>query len=145
MPQRGRGGKRTGAPGVNYSNRTDLQQAPRAVPGQVYGRATQQLEAQRQMPLPRAGGASPGGVSPAPLPLAPRAPLTPLDAPSERPDEPLTAGLSSGPGPGREALTPPDPLVKFAASLNSLGDVADPATQDLRRLVNQTLFNNGAA
>jgi len=30
--------------------------------------------------------------------------ITPLDAPTERPDEPVTAGAPSGPGPGPEAL-----------------------------------------
>jgi hypothetical protein len=36
------------------------------------------------------------------------APITPLLAPTERPDEPLTAGMSFGPGPGPEVLALPD-------------------------------------
>lgn len=35
---------------------------------------------------------------------ASQAPITPLYAPTERPDEPITAGISRGPGPGPEIL-----------------------------------------
>jgi hypothetical protein len=31
-------------------------------------------------------------------------PITPLYAPSQRPDEPITAGIAMGPGPGPEIL-----------------------------------------
>jgi len=34
-------------------------------------------------------------------------PLTPLTAPTERPDEPITAGMDFGAGPGSEALNLP--------------------------------------
>lgn len=41
----------------------------------------------------------------APVPVvAPDVPITPLDAPTERPNEPLTAGLPVGPGPGPEVI-----------------------------------------
>jgi hypothetical protein len=30
--------------------------------------------------------------------------VVPLNAPSRRPDEPVTAGVDAGPGPGREVL-----------------------------------------
>lgn len=33
-----------------------------------------------------------------------QAPVTPLFAPSQRPEEPITAGIAMGPGPGPEAL-----------------------------------------
>lgn len=70
--------------------------------------------------------------------------LGPLDAPTQRPNEPLTAGLPSGPGPGPGALAAPDPLVKAAAVLNTLGHNADPYSARLRDLVNATLHNQGA-
>ena len=35
---------------------------------------------------------------------AAQAPITPLYAPTERPDEPITAGITRGPGPGPEIL-----------------------------------------
>lgn len=108
-----RGGKRSGKPGTAYSNRSDLTQAPSAAPGQTYGTATAQLQAQKVAPLPQqagppppAAGSAPGvaqapGAAPAgPMPGA----LGPLNRPTERPGEPLTAGLPFGPGPGPEVL-----------------------------------------
>ena len=76
-----------------YPQRTDLNMAPSAVPGQTYGEAGAQMAAQRAVPM----GA----------PAAPAAPKTPtvtpgqygpLDRPTERPNEPLTAGAPFGPG-----------------------------------------------
>ena len=119
MP-RSRGGVRAGSPGSAYSNRSDLN-ANRSlpvtsVPGQTYGAAQAQQNAQRMVPMappsvglpPGPGGAMGGG---APSPGAPPGPagmppgsLTPLDAPSERPNEPVTHGAALGPGPGPESL-----------------------------------------
>lgn len=110
-----RGGKRRGTPGTAYGNRTDLTtQAPSAAPGQTYGVAAAQLRAQQQVPLPKqaapppaAGGGAAGSSSPATPaapPMTPPGALGPLDAPTQRPDEPITAGLNTGPGPGPEAL-----------------------------------------
>lgn len=102
-----RGGRRTGTPGASYANRTDLAVPAAAATGQQYGKASQQLAAQRAMPVarpstdrmpmtPTPGGAQPmGGPQPGQL--------TPLDAPSSRPNEPITAGLPVGAGPGIEA------------------------------------------
>lgn len=115
-----RGGRRTGAQGRSYSNRTDLGQnrgpVPiQTVPGQQYGKATAQAAAQRALPIapPPAPVLAGSGASPAPGPAAPPAPagpmpgqVVPLDAPSQRPGEPVTAGLPVGPGPGTEALGP---------------------------------------
>jgi hypothetical protein len=67
---------------------------------------------------------------------------TPISRPTERPGEPVTAGLPTGPGPGPEAiqpLRPPDPLTQAAATLNQLGATADPATRILRDRVNASL------
>lgn len=38
-----------------------------------------------------------------------------LDRPTERPDEPLTAGAPFGPGPGPEALPYPQPVTEVAS------------------------------
>ena len=115
MPRSGRGGKRQGTPGRAYPNRTDLAQAPTAAPGQTYGNVAQQINAQKQIPLPKqappaapaSAGSAPAGPPPpagaAPAPIAPGS-LGPLDAPTTRPGEPLTAGLTTGAGPGPEAL-----------------------------------------
>jgi len=102
---------------TTYPNRTDLN-APAneplsAVPGQQYGKETEQLNAQRAVPI----GTPPGPQVAQP----PTVPLTrgtlqpqvqpgslPFLHPTNRPDEPVTAGLPFGPGPGPESLpTPP--------------------------------------
>ena len=76
-----------------YGQRTDLNMAPSAVPGQTYGEAGAQMAAQRAVPM----------GAPA-APAAPKAPTStpgqygPLDRPTERPNEPLTAGSPFGPG-----------------------------------------------
>lgn len=93
-----RGGPRSGRPGAQYSNRSDLQSAPRLAPtanqGQQYGTAKAQLDSQREIPM---------GAPPAPIPLS---------APTTRPNEPVQSGLPIGPGPGPEAaaLSSPDPV-----------------------------------
>lgn len=108
MPRRG--GRRSGTPGTAYSNRTDLQVPMAAASGQQYGQRSQQMAAQRAIPIARpstdavasASASGPGAPSPAPGPLPGQ--VTPLDAPTQRPGEPLTAGLPVGAGPGPEAL-----------------------------------------
>jgi hypothetical protein len=114
-----RGGRRTGTPGQSYSNRSDLNANRGAVPmmaaaGQTYGKKSEQMAAQRAMPIARPAtdtvptaparptGGTPGG--PPPMPPGPTpGQVLPLDAPTTRPGEPLTAGLPIGPGAGPEA------------------------------------------
>lgn len=83
-----RGGSRSGRPGQNYPNRTDMQNAPRLAPvanqGQTYGTAKAQLDSQSTIPM-----------GPPPIPLS---------APTQRPSEPVQAGLSLGPGPGPDSI-----------------------------------------
>ena len=137
MPTKGRGGKRQGAPGVQYPNRSDMRQAPRARPGQPYGVAGQQLEAQQQIPLATQAQPAP---APAPAPVMPGG-LGPLNAPTTRPNEPITAGLTGGPGPGPEALggfvAPEDPTISLLKGL-----LASYPSPDLQALLNQALNNS---
>lgn len=102
-----RGGARNGTPGKAYPNRSDL--TPTAAPGQTYGQAGAQLRAQQAMPM----GAQPGPSGPPPAPSAgpPVAPgsLGAFDGPTQRPNEPVTAGADAGPGPGSEILGLPNP------------------------------------
>lgn len=81
-----RGGKRQGTPGKAFSNRTDLAQnyAPDAT-GQAAAGGMQRPPQQPQ-------------YSPEDSPM--------LSDPTQRPGEPITAGLPTGPGPGPEALDP---------------------------------------
>lgn len=112
-----RGGVRAGNPGTQYTNRTDLNRTHSlpvtAVPGQTYGARVQQQNAQRMTPMapPPAigaptGGAASGAAAPSPAGGSFLAPgqLPPLDRPTERPNEPVTAGAKLGPGPGPEVL-----------------------------------------
>jgi hypothetical protein len=85
-----------------YPNRSDLRNpakkiAAKAAPGQTYGEAGKQMAAQRAVPM----AAPPTDVAPTATPQQPRvAPgsMGPLNRPTERPDEPLTAGAPFGPG-----------------------------------------------
>ena len=117
MP-RGKGGSVQGAVGKAYPNRTDLNpSAPVEVaPAQNYGERQQQQAAQRAIPVgpsppAAAPGAEPGAERQPGLPQSlPPAPaggpgVLPFLHPSNRPNEPVTAGLPTGPGPGPEALT----------------------------------------
>lgn len=110
-----RGGSRTGSPGVAYPQRTDLN-AGKVLPitaptGLPYGEHKALVDTQRQVPIAAAPPAPvPGGAGATPLPATP-APLAPapgsfppLDRPTERPHEPITAGAPVGAGPGPEAV-----------------------------------------
>lgn len=89
-----------------YANRTDLQKAPvTAAPDQAYGERGQQEAAQGEMPMAGSGPSSFDDVLAA-AQAQPFEPI-PLAAPSGRPFESVTAGLSSGPGPGPEVLRKP--------------------------------------
>lgn len=136
MPSSGRGGKRSGKPGQSYPNRTDMAQAPRAVPGQPYGQAGAQLQAQQQMPLPQQGLASAPTTPPAPQPGA----LGPLHAPTDRPAEPITAGLTQGAGPGPEAIGVPAPVDPTVNLLKGMMQAYPNA--DLQAILNQALAKN---
>jgi hypothetical protein len=83
-----RGGKREGTPGKAYANRTDM--------GMNYDNA--------------GGSAASGGMAPPPAAPAGPPPPTPDDSPNlsdptAYPDEPVTAGLPIGAGPGPERDT----------------------------------------
>jgi hypothetical protein len=84
-----------------YPNRSDLRNTAKlpakAATGQTYGEAGKQMAAQRAVPM----AAPPTDVAPTATPQQPRiAPgaMGPLDRPTERPDEPVTAGAPFGPG-----------------------------------------------
>lgn len=111
MPRKGynHGGRRQGAPGKAYSNRTDLNQPVQVASGQPYGARQEQVAAQKAVPLP---AAPPVPASPPPGP-APGS-FGAFDRPTERPNEPITAGMAMGPGPGPEVLR---------GAINPAGDV----------------------
>jgi hypothetical protein len=100
-----RGGRRQGKPGQAYPNRSDLPTAPDpgagTFKGQPYGAATAQAQVQGAIP-PSSGGSAPGQMA-GPSGPAPGS-FGAFNRPTERPKEPITAGLDIGPGPGSEVL-----------------------------------------
>ncbi len=86
MPRAKQGGARQGTPGKGYSNRTDLMNK--------YDNA--------------GSSAAAGGMEAppaAPMPQGPTPEDSPnLTAPTERPDEPITTGLNTGPGNGPQRV-----------------------------------------
>lgn len=114
------------------ANRTDLNAPPTepvtAAPNQEYGAAGAQRAAESVIPIgtptetPTTGpGPRPASATQKPLPQPGEFPW--LD-PTNRPDEPVTTGLPSGPGAGPEVMhqAPPlvsDTLASLAASPNA--------------------------
>ena len=117
------GGTRTASPGKAYTNRTDLKQPVTAPTGQAYGERKAQVDAQRAIPLPQAP------------------PVVPLGAPTQRPQEPLTAGLPVGPGPGPEALAPMAPPPQEAPILEMFQALyAQYPSNDLRTMIEELQY-----
>lgn len=128
------GGARQGTTGTQYANRSDLRQTPTAATGQEYGKAGAQIAAQRAVPL---AAAPPVGPPPAGPPVAAGF-ATPEDTPNltdptRRPDEPVTAGMPFGPGPGPDPRSAP--MSDVEARLRAL--YAAYPTRELRELINQ--------
>jgi hypothetical protein len=104
-------------------------QAPQAPNSQAYGMRGDQIAAQQAMPLPQTAPQQGAPTTPAqdaqavdPMALArdfdPG--ITPLAAPSTRPDEPVTAGLSLGAGAGPEIFSQPARASRAADTLTAL-------------------------
>ena len=79
-------------------------QAARYVSGLPYGEGQELMNIQQSAPLAAAPSieqaSTPSGLASA----AASQPIIPLNAPSQRPDEPVTFGADAGPGPGIEVL-----------------------------------------
>jgi len=99
-----------------YSTRTDnLQMGSTA-----YGEGVETQAIKSGAPLAKSGDVRParaGDVRQA----ATKAPLTGLYAPTERPDEPITAGVDMGPGPDSSSLMMNQPVdyTNFNANIQS--------------------------
>lgn len=80
-----------------YPNRSDLRNSAKlpakAATGQTYGEAGKQMQAQRAVPM-----AAPPTPTPPPQPRVAPGSMGPLNRPTERPNEPVTAGAPFGPG-----------------------------------------------
>lgn len=138
---RKQGGARTGTPGQTYSNRSDLNtnRTPlTAFRNQPYGTGVHQAAVENaartpalpsqptQAPTPQAGPApSYQPLQPGQHPVPPGVPapgeFPPLLGPTERPNEPVTAGLPFGPGPNSLPQPfRPDPMAQAKAVLSTV-------------------------
>lgn len=102
------GGMRPTAPQNNPANISATGgngQSGRDYTGFAYGE--NQALSQQQAGAPMAKAPSPVSASAAPSMASNLPQVTPINAPSERPDEPVTTGIAMGPGAGPEALTLP--------------------------------------
>lgn len=138
-----RGGRRAGAPGRDYPNRSDMRQGVRVAPSQTYGDATAQANAQKVIPLarvPQPTAPPPQAAPPGPAGVLPGQ-YGPLHGPTNRPQEPITAGLASGPGPGPEALgQSADPTVNVLR-----GVYTRFPSEDVRQLLVEAMRRAGAS
>lgn len=107
-----RGGMRPTAPQNNPANISATggngqsgTQAPRYISGMAYGEG--QATMQQQQSAPMAGPVRRGAAKEMPMNIPNMPAITPLTAPTERPDEPITSGVDFGPGAGSEALNLP--------------------------------------
>jgi hypothetical protein len=109
-----RGGKRQGTPGKAYSNRTDM--------GTNYDMAAGS---------PATGGLEPSSKTPDMSALSRYPEDTPsLTDPTQRPNEPISDGLTMGPGRGRDALTNYDPRKTEAQALKRWLPIMEPTMRD---------------
>ncbi len=135
MPRRRQGGARQGTPGKAYGNRTDLQGAKvMEFTGQQYGQRAAQVAAQRAVPADFTGPTQEAAQQAAAEPTGtPPGSLGSLLDPSQRPDEPVTAGAPFGPGPGPEVLPRIDPDAAVIDRLRLLA--RDTGSPSLMRLL----------
>ncbi len=117
-----------------FSKRTDL-------PSQYYGEGIETASVKSGAPLAATRGVADNvGGRPAGAPAV-SAPVTELFAPSQRPEEPITAGIDRGAGPGSEALGMQSPLSQRKISdilaqmipYDNTGDIAILYQQALAR------------
>lgn len=136
-----RGGSRQGKPNTAYGNRTDLNNPKlpvTAVPGQEYGQATAQKNAQAINPMAAAPLNQPSSQpqgTPDPTQAPPFTGPTPgslpdLFGPTQNPNEHFMTGVNAGPGQGSSALAP-NPFANNQASaiLTTLQSIPNPSSQ----------------
>jgi len=139
--QENRGGYRPTAPQNNPANVSALGGNGQSgmttnYSGFAYGQ-NKAINEQRQS-APMAGQASLSGATPSPVQqILPD--IVPIDAPSRRPDEPVTYGSAMGAGPGEEILGLPAMSSSYqpdsgTAAIRALY-MQDPTNQDLKRML----------
>lgn len=93
-----------------FSQRTDLpsKQGIKELPNAAYGEQQDFQGIQQGAPMEKASN--------------PMANVVPLNAPTQRPGEPVTAGVDAGPGPGREILGLSNPVDSQLQDLSMLAE-----------------------
>lgn len=94
-------------------------QAARYMAGGGYGEGQALESLQRSAPMAAAGKTTVSGA-PAANAVRNMNPITPLTAPTERPNEPLTAGMPFGAGPGPEALNAPTATQTLSQTISKM-------------------------
>ena len=98
-----------------FAKRTDRQGIKR-LPNAAYGEQKEFAEQQQGAPMARSNRApGRGGMDNL------MSSVIPLSAPTQRPGEPVTAGVDSGPGPGREVLGLKSPVDTQLEDLAKIG------------------------
>ena len=107
------GGNRPTAPQNNYSvsatggSGNSGRQAAQAMTGGQYGENKDMMDLQTSAPLNASPTMPQGPVTPSmgrPQMAPSNTPVVPLDAPTDRPNEPVTTGIDMGPGQGSEVM-----------------------------------------
>lgn len=118
------------------SQRTDggategMTQPPKYMPGLGYGEGGNM---EQQSGAPIAGNDIPQVSAPSVTPI-------PLSEPTQFPDEPLTAGMNFGPGPGNEAVTLP--RMAFTPS-TTIRKIAEADSSGEMELLYRALLDRG--
>lgn len=141
-----RGGNRPTAPQNNPANISATggagqsgTQPARYMSGLAYGQGQAQMEQQTSAPL--AGNPiAATRTATQNTRLAPQLPqIIGIDAPTERPDVPITNGIDAGPGAGSEALSlpamVPQGMADNSAKLIQALYLQDPSNEDVRRML----------
>ena len=82
-----------------------------------YGEGVQNAEVKAGAPLAKTPDVRPTSRSEMGMAPSQMEPVTPLFAPSQRPDEPITSGIAMGPGPGPEVLGLPQQTESLSSIL----------------------------
>jgi hypothetical protein len=137
-----RGGYRPTAPQNNPANVSATggagqsgTQPARYMSGLAYGQGQAQMTQQTSAPM---AGNPVATVQP--MASAPQLPqVTAIDAPTQRPDMPITTGIDMGPGAGSEALALPATVPQVqndnSARLIQALYLQDPSNEDVRRML----------
>jgi hypothetical protein len=109
-------------------------QPARYMSGLAYGQGQAQMQQQTSAPL---AGNPVAAVTQASAPQLPQ--IVGLDAPTQRPDEPVTNGADAGLGAGSDALSlpamvPQGPADNSAQLIQALY-LQDPSNEDVRRML----------